>query len=207
MKNKLVSLAVAMIVILSACAPQGTPTVNPQDVQHTAEAAAQTMVAGTQAAIPTITSIPTETSTPLPTVTSIPSSTSTSDPSLVNTPTAVPTLIQQQPTASPASDTAVTDCNKPLTSWAGPTVHFSISNETRPQGTVILSLYVVTPLGECGYLVDLSQGPAGSYSAGAFVDGRQSFRVFGSFAVQGGNWDIIIRNEKIIAQGSCYPDC
>jgi hypothetical protein len=198
------SIAVAAILVLGACAPQATPTVNPLDVQHTAEAAAFTMVAETQAAIPTNTPVPptaTETSTPPPTLTA------TVDPSIVDTPTAIPTLIPQQPTTSSASGTTVDSCNKTLTEWQGTTVTFNIVNETRPQGTVVLSLYVVTPLGECGYLADLSQGPAGAYSAGAFVDGRQSFKVFGGFTVQAGNWDIIIRNDRIIAQGSCYPHC
>lgn len=206
MKNKVMPIAVAAILILSACAPQATPTANPLDVQRTAEAAASTMVAQTQAAIPTNTPLPTETATPLATLTPVASLTLTSDPFAVNTPTGIPTLIAQQPTAS-SGDTAVDTCNKLLTEWQGTTVNFNVVNETRPQGTIVLSLYVVTPLGECGYLADLSQGPAGTYSAGAFVDGRQSFKVFGGFTAQGGNWDIIIRNDRIIAQGGCYPNC
>lgn len=201
MNSKVLLIALAAILILGACAPQATPTSNPQDVQHTAEAAAFTMVAETQAAIPTNTPVPptaAETATPLPTVTSI--ATSTSDPFLVNTPTGIPTLILQQPTASSNGENAVESCNKTLTEWHVATSYFNIVNETRPQGTVILSLYVVTPQGECGYLGDLSRGPIGTYSAGAFVDGRQSFKVFGSFVIQEGNWNIIIRNNEIIAR-------
>ena len=207
MNSKVMSIAAVAILILSACAPNATPTTNPLDVQHTAEAAAVTMVAETQAAIPTNTPLPTATFTPLATLTAIPSLTLTSDPSIVETPTGIPTQSLPQPTATSGSGSQANDCNKPLTSWSGPTVSFGVINETRPQGRIVLSLYVVTPTGECGYLVDLSQGPAGSYSAGAFVDGRQSFRVFGGFVVQGGSWDIIIRNDKIIAQGGCYPNC
>jgi hypothetical protein len=207
MKSKVLSIVVAALLLLSACAPQATPTANPLDVQHTAEAAALTMVAQTQAAIPTNTPFPTETATPLPSPTPIASLTLTSDPFAVNTPTGIPTLFAQQPTATSSGDTAAETCNKTLTEWQGITVNFNVVNETRPQGTVVLSLYVVTPLGECGYLADVTQGPAGTYSAGAFVDGRQSFKVFGGFTVQGGNWDIVIRNDRITAQGGCYPHC
>jgi hypothetical protein len=207
MKNKVISIAAGMILIFSACAPQATPTANPVDVQKTAAAAAYTMVAQTQAAVPTSTPIPTDTATPLPTLTPVASLTLTSDPFAVNTPTGIPTLVLQQPTTPSSSGTTTDTCNKTLTEWDGPTVTFSIVNETRPQGTIVVSLYVVTPLGECGYLADLSQGPAGTYSVGAFVDGRQSFKVFGGFTAQAGNWDIIIRNDRIIAQGSCYPNC
>ena len=201
MKNKVISIAIIAILMLGACAPQATPTTNPLDVQHTAEAAAFTMVAETQASIPSNTPVPTETSTPVPTVTSIASPTLTSDPSIVNTPTGIPTLILQQPTTSSGSgETTVDTCNKTLTEWQGPTATFDIVNDTRPQGTVVLSLYVVTPMGECGYLGDLSRGPVGTYSAGAFVDGPESFKVFGGFYIQEGNWRIIIRNSEIVAQ-------
>lgn len=208
MKNKVISIVVVSMLLLGACAPQATPTTNPMDVQHTAEAAAFTMVAQTQAAIPTNTPVPPtaiESPTSLPTLTPITSPTSTGDPSIVSTPTGIPTLIPQQPTTD--SGTTVDNCNKALTSWDVPTANFNIVNETRPQGTIVLSLYVVTARGECGYLADLSQGPVGSYSAGAFVDGRQSFKVFGGFQIQEGNWDIVIRNDKILALGGCYPSC
>jgi hypothetical protein len=202
MKQKALSLGLLLILSMSACAPQAAPTMEPLDVQHTAEAAAFTMVAQTQASIPTITSIPpTETAspTPPPTLTSLPSP--TGDPALA-TATLLPTSAPQQSSGSTADD-----CNKPLTAWDGPSANFSIFNETRPQGTIVLSLHVTTPRGECGYLTDLSSGPVGSYSAGAFVDGEKDFKVFGGFYIQEGNWKIVVRNDKIMAQGSCYPNC
>lgn len=204
MNSKVVLIALVAVLTLGACAPQAAPTTNPQDVQHTAEAAAFTMVAETQASIPTNTPVPPtplETATQVATVTPIVSPTLTSDPFLVSTPTGIPTLMPQQPTASSNSgESAVDTCNKILTEWHGPTANFNIVNETRPQGTVVLSLYVVTPQGECGYLADLSRGPIGTYSAGAFVDGRQSFKVFGGFYIQEGNWDIVIGNNEISAR-------
>jgi hypothetical protein len=210
MKYKVISIAAIAVLLLGACAPQATPTTNPMDVQHTAEAAAFTMVAQTQAAIPTNTPVPPTplaSPTSLPTLTLVASPTPIGDTVIVNTPTGIPTLIPQQPTTASQSGTTVDNCNKPLTAWDGPTANFNVVNETRPEGTVVLSLYVVTALGECGYLADLSQGPVGMYSAGAFVDGRQSFKVFGGFSINEGNWDIVIRNDKIIAVGGCYPNC
>ena len=66
--KKLITISMLVAVLLTACGPKATPTMNPADVQATAFAAASTMVALTQAAIPTATPIPpTETPVPLPT--------------------------------------------------------------------------------------------------------------------------------------------
>ncbi len=206
MKNKIVIMAVVLILILAACAPQATPTMSPLDVQHTAEAAAFTMVAETQAAVPTNTTVPpteTESPTALPTLTSIPSPTLDA---LLITPTSIPTLAPL-PTATSNAATSFENCQKTLSSWQVPTANFTITNETKPQGKITLSLWVQTELGECGYLADQSHGPVGSYSAAAFVDGKKSFKVFGGFYIKEGNWAIIVRNDSIIAQGSCYPKC
>jgi len=211
MKSILSVAGVVFILLVSACAPQAAPTTNPLDIQHTAEAAAFTVVAQTQEAQPTNTAIPptaTSTQTPLPTLTAPP--TQTVDPSLP-TATGLPTIAATSAaTAVPVVDSSGSTadaCNKPLTSWKGPTATFTIKNETKPQGEIVLSLYVVTPLGECGYLTDLSKGPVGTYSAGAFVNGKKNFKVFGGFTVQEGSWKIAVRNDKILAMGSCYPNC
>ena len=200
MKEKVLTLSVLLTLFISACAPKAAPTMNPADVQHTAEAAAFTMVAQTEQSNPTNTPEP-PTATASPTVpstlTSIP--TLTVDASLI-TATGIPT------SAPPVASTEA-NCNKALTAWQGPTANFSIVNETRPQGQIILSLYVVTELGECGYLTDLSRGPVGMYSAGAFVEGKKDFKVFGGFRITEGNWKITVRNDKIVALGSCYPGC
>ena len=211
MKRNLSIVGMALILLVSACSPQATPTMNPLDVQHTAEAAAFTVVAQTQEAQPTNTPLPptaTLTLTSPPTLTAIP--TQTLDPSLP-TSTGLPTIASTSAaTSAPVVDSSGSTadaCNKPLTSWKGPTATFTIKNVTKPQGEIVLSLYVVTPLGECGYLTDLSRGPVGSYSAGAFVNGPKNFKVFGGFQVQEGSWKIAIRNDKILAMGSCYPNC
>src|SRR5215216_6790237 len=208
MKHKVLILGSILILLIGACAPQAVATANSADVQHTAEAAAFTMVAQTQQAIPTNTPIPpTEAAspTPLSTLTSIPSP--TTDP-LLASPTATGSAGSLPTLPAATSDTSDADnCNKALTAWEGPSASFSVVNETRPRGTIILSLFVRTELGECGYLTDLSRGPVGQYSAGAFVEGRQDFKVFGGFHITEGSWKITVRNDKIIALGSCYPGC
>ncbi len=224
MKRNLSIVGVALILLVSACSPQAAPTMNSQDVQHTAEAAAFTVVAQTQKAQPTNTLLPptaTVTLTPMPTLTAIPNLTAnpTLATSSANRPPndrrnpAAPSISTSVQTSRPTSVSVDTsgssadDCNKPLTSWKGPTATFTIKNETKPQGDIVLSLYVVTPQGECGYLTDVSHGPAGLYSAGAFVNGKKNFKVFGGFHIQEGSWKITVRNDKIIAMGSCYPNC
>jgi hypothetical protein len=149
-----------------------------------------------------------------PTNTPIPP-TATASPTLPATLTSIPTLTvdvsqitaTNLPTSAPPAASTEANCNKALTAWQGPTANFSVVNETRPQGQIILSLYVVTELGECGYLTDLSRGPVGMYSAGAFVEGKKDFKVFGGFRITEGNWKITVRNDKIVALGSCYPGC
>jgi len=202
MKQNALTLSVALVLLLSACTAQAVPTVNSSDVQHTAEAAAFTKVAQTEEAIPTDTpNLPTETGSPTTRVTFTPDVTLTADP-LLSTATGRSTVVSMNTSAATEAN-----CNKPLTTWQGPTASFTIVNETKPKGTIILSLYVVTELGECGYLTDLSRGPAGLYSAGAFVEGRRDFKVFGGFRVRDGNYKITVRNDKIVALGSCYPGC
>jgi hypothetical protein len=213
-------MGVVFILLVSACGPQGAPTADPVDIQHTAEAAALTMVAETQASVPSATPIPpTETasptlppsSTPLSLPTSgTPGSIPTGASTSIATQQALPT--QAPPTTSSGSGGGGTQdvCNQPLTSWQGPTASFSIANQTQPQGTIVLSMYVVTELGQCGYLIitgDSFSGPIGNYSAGAFITGRQNFKAFGSFRITEGNWSIVVKNDSIEARGGCYPNC
>jgi hypothetical protein len=209
MKRNLSIVGAGLFLLASACSPQAAPTMNSQDIQHTAEAAAFTVVAQTQEAQPTNTLLPptaTVTSTSLPTLTALPSL--TLDPSLptaAGLPTIATTATSLSFATSAPIDTSgstTDDCEKPLTSWEGPTATFTIKNETKPQGEVILSLHVVSPRGDCGYLTDLSRGPTGAYSAGAFVNGQKNFKVFGSFPIEEGNWKIIVTNDKIYVMGS-----
>lgn len=210
-------------LLVSACSPQGTPTAAPVDIQHTAEAAALTMVAETQAAVPTATPVPpTNTASPTlpPSSTPLPLPTS-GTPGTLTVPTGAPAtsttlsagFTQQAPQSQPTSSSGggtQDNCNQPLTAWQGPTANFSISNQTKPEGTIVLSMYVVTDLGQCGYLIitgNSFSGPIGNYSAGAFITGKQNFKAFGSFRITEGNWTIVIKNDSIEARGGCYPNC
>lgn len=192
-----------LCLALTACGGEpAAPTLSSADVGATAQAAAFTMIAETQASIPTDTPLPptaTFTSTPLPTDTPIP--TATVDPSL---PTATFTLAPQS--SAPTQD----PCNKILSQWEVPTLKILIANETQPKGNLVLSLYVTTALGECGFIPVTGgsfSAPEGYYSAAAYVDGEKDFKVFGGFLLTGGSWTIIVRNEQIVAKGGCYPNC
>ena len=137
--KKLITILLASIFLLSACGPEPEPTMSAADVQGTAVAAAWTMVAETQAAIPTATPIP-PTETPLPTA--------------LPTNTIAPLEFQPkplvvQPTATTAS--SANECDKPLRSDPpGPHAPILIINETK--APINVSLYLEkTVFGECGY--------------------------------------------------------
>ncbi len=203
MTRKIFIVGMILCFALSACGGEpAAPTLSSADVGATAQAAALTMIANTQAAIPTNTPLPptaTFTSTPLPTETA--TSTPTVDPSL---PTATFTLAPQS--SGPTQD----PCNQPLTQWKVPTLKILITNETQPQGKIILALSAKTAFGECGYLPVYGSslsGPEGNYSAFAWVEGKKKFTVSGSFLLTGGSWTIIVRNDTIVAKGGCYPNC
>lgn len=213
MKRNVLITGVALILLASACAPQAAPTANPADVQGTAQAAAFTMVAQTQQALPTATPVPataTPTSAPptntppsLPTLSTLGTQGAQVTPG-AGLPTALPTFTAQPQQPSSGSSSNQDICNQPLTSWQGPTANFSIVNQTRPQGTIILSMYVQTLFNQCGYLIitgDSFSGPIGDYSAGAFITGKQNLKAFGSFRITEGNWKIVVRNDSILAQG------
>lgn len=134
--KKIIPILVLLAVLLTACGPQGTPTLAPAEVEGTAVAAAWTMVAMTQLAIPTATPVPpteTPSPTPLPTFTPLP----------------LPTLELSVPTAT---QKAAGTCEGPLNvAEAGPQSNIRIENETG--GTVTLSLHLSTNLhGQCGFL-------------------------------------------------------
>jgi hypothetical protein len=117
MTKKLLPILAALAIFLAACGPQGTPTLSPEEVQGTAVAAAWTMVAMTQEAIPTNTPVPpteTPSPTPLPTFTPLP----------------LPTQELVVPTATTASSSGG-NCNGPINMGeAGPTSRVRIENET-----------------------------------------------------------------------------
>ena len=139
MFRKIFPVLLALAIFLTACGPQGTPTMSAEDVQGTAVSSAWTMVAMTQLAIPTNTPTETPSPTPLPTFTPLPS------PTLESTPLALPT-------ATTASASGSDNCVKPLNiGAAGPQSEVRFENQT--EGTVTLSLNLSTnAFGECGSL-------------------------------------------------------
>lgn len=204
MNKPLWAFLIILALLISACGAQPSePSINDEDIQLTSVAEAFTIVAETQASIPTFTLIPpTETlvPTPLPTDTPVPSPT-------IDSLLATETFI---PSSTPQSEASVDPCNQPLTSWQGPSTSIAIAYDYSPQSKddkVVVSLWVMTDLGECGYLYDLSTGPVGQYSAAAYVDGKKDFKVFGGFRLSEGSWKLVIRNNSIVALGGCYPNC
>jgi hypothetical protein len=162
MLKKIFPVVVLLAIVLTACGPQGTPTPSPEEVQGTAEAAAWTMVAMTQEAIPTNTPVPpteTPSPTPLPTFTALPE----------------PTLEIALPTATSQPQG---NCEGPLNvAQAGPQSNIRIENETG--GTVTLSLWLSgNAFGQCGFLTyNLAKNqkltvsiPKGNYYAFALID-------------------------------------
>jgi hypothetical protein len=137
--KKLLIITLASILLLSACGPEPEPTMSAADVQGTAVAAAWTMVAETQAAIPTATPIP---------------PTETPSPTLMPTNTVAPLVLPSQPAAvqpTPTTASSASECDKPLASNPdGPTAPIKIINQTKAAVNVSLWLEK-TVFGECGY--------------------------------------------------------
>lgn len=190
--------AVVMSLILSACTA-AAPTVDPLQVQASAVAGANTMVALTQAAIPTATPIP---PTPLPSPTAPPSPTSQ----------ALPTLSTDgSPTVEPTSGNTGTDpCNAPMSSSpTGPLTTLKIDNGTKAPVTVSIYLYK-TKFGECGYRgynlgpldsVYLTDLPQGCYSAFALVnDPKKPSKAFSTQLMCPNNddkWTMVVQADVI----------
>ena len=128
-------------MFINACgAPAATPTTNAVDIQNTALAAALTIIAQTQAAVPTPTPIPpteTPTETPLPTDTPI------ALPTSAITATLVPTISAGG--GDPCATRVLASAPNGL-----PTI-IRINNTTRVSVTVSLYLNETAAHGECGY--------------------------------------------------------
>ena len=138
----ILTVLVAALLLITACgAEPPPPTMNAVDVQNTAVAAAFTMVAQTQAAIPTATPLPpteTPTQTPLPT----------------DTPVALPTLnVTFTSTTAPVSNnTGVDPCTtRVLAPKQGRETIIRVVNTTNVAVTVSMYLNETASHGECGY--------------------------------------------------------
>ena len=142
MKNfKLFTVLSILVMIVSACGAEPLPTVSAADVQLTAVAAAFTIVAETQAAIPT--------ATPLP-----PTSTPTQTPAVTDTPVSLPTIAGSPTVASaPTTASGGDPCATRVLSYSprGRETIIRIVNETRAPVTVSIYLNETAGAGECGY--------------------------------------------------------
>lgn len=200
-KNRLKILSSIIALLMAACAPQAAPTINPVDVQNTAMAAAFTMVAETQAAIPTATiPPPTETPTQTPLPTNTPLTTLTLATS-VTTSVAVAAS-----TSTPGGDY----CQTRILSWSpkGRPATIHIINSNRAAITVSLFLNETADHFECGYRVyeigsrsdvfitDLVQG---CYTLWAFNnDQRTPVNAFGSGCINNPDkWTIEITQDRV----------
>lgn len=190
MFNRIIPVLLGLTILLTACGPQGTPTMAPADVQNTAVAAAWTMVAATQQAIPTATALPpTETAspTPLPTFTPLP----------------LPTLSGLPPTATQPASVSSDPCMGPLNvSEAGPTVRMRIENDSGGTINLSLTMYQKNAFGQCGALsyanikkntTKVIELPKGFWFAYAWVSlpNGSSSTASGSFELRVGDEDLL----------------
>ncbi len=183
-------MLLAAATFLAACGPEPAPTLSAADVQSTAIAAAWTMVAATQQAIPTNTPIP---------------PTNTPSPTLPATATPFPTFAQLTPPSPTIAAGDPNNCNKPLNMGeAGPKKRLRIENNSG--GTSLnLSLGIWTPnlFGQCGYLSwsnkpgywkEIVEIPSGSWYAYAWITLKQgSSESSGSFVLGPSKSDDILR--------------
>src|SRR5215211_5178525 len=136
------TLVLTIMLIASACGAQPTPppTVDAVALQSTAAAVALTMIAETQAAIPTATPIPpteTPTNTPLPTLTVPP------------LPASGTTFTPMPNSKSGAGDPCINQV-LPAT-LVGDPVRIRINNSTKVAVSFSIYLNQITPEGKCGY--------------------------------------------------------
>jgi len=191
------SLFLIMAILLSACGTATTPTIAPVDVQNTAMAAALTILAETQASIPTNTLVP---PTETPTETLVPTETPVILPSLEATPTSTQVAGSGDP------------CNAPLQSISGGNpAKIKIENDSG--APITLSLYLnKTPFGDCGYrgysigkagsilITDLIQG---CYNVSVFVnDPKKPTKSFGYGCINNPDkWTFFVTRESVTLQG------
>jgi hypothetical protein len=197
-------VTIVMVIILSACGSSAPPTMSSADIQGTAVAAAWTIVAMTQAAIPTNTPIPpTETPSPTPQPTFTPLTLPTS---------AFPTL----GTGATAAGAATVDlCNLPVAAGA-PGHKAKVQFQNKSNGNVNLAFGLMRPtdFGECGtyhFTFSKTESPvvevlAGCYWAYAWVTGKKPSTAVNiyEFCITpsgGQKWFIAIKPDVIVWGG------
>jgi len=129
--------ALVTALIVSACGATAEPTIDPADMQSTAVDAALTILAETQAALPTVTPSPTATvtQTPEPTNTFIPLPTESDGA----------TLVPSTSTQDPCINTLLPE------SLTGEKIRIRIDNPTKADIMVSVNLHSGNPQSVCGY--------------------------------------------------------
>ncbi|MFT3895926.1 MAG: hypothetical protein QM730_30285 [Anaerolineales bacterium] len=175
MNKKVILLGAIIALLISACGAgePPVPTTDPNSIVATAQAAAFTMIAQTQAAIPTATFTETPTATPVSTDTPIPS------PTLAATLAALPTA-----TTGSSVNANGDPCYHPIEVGAGgPNSVLRIKNKTKGLITVFIYLYKPNAFGECGYMgFDVYKGesqtitsmPRGYFAVSAYTNNRKN---------------------------------
>lgn len=130
-----------LVMLLQACAP-AVPTIDPAQIQASAIAAANTMIAQTQAAMPTDTPVP---QTPLPSATPLP---------LPTLPALLPTVSAlASPTPVSSSGGGTDNCNHPLdVAASGAKASLLIRNDTNGPVNFSMGLARKNSFGQCGYM-------------------------------------------------------
>ena len=137
------TVSIVTVLMLGACGAQApaVPTSDPLSVQNTAVAAAFTIVAQTQAAIPTATLLP-------------PTDTPTATAQATDTPLPVPTSLALASTSAPASTASSGGdpcATRILSAPKGPSTIIRIANTTKSNVTVSLYLNEEAGKGVCGW--------------------------------------------------------
>jgi hypothetical protein len=137
---------VVIALLISACGAPAAPTLQAVDVQNTAVAAAFTVVAQTQAAIPTNTPLPPTdppTQTPLPTETPLPLPTSAT---VISSPTTA--AVSNNNNSGGGTDPCAT---RVLSAPEGKETTIRIVNTTKLAVTLSIYLNETASKGACGY--------------------------------------------------------
>ncbi len=180
-------IASILILVLSACGAQATPTIDPAQVQDTAVAAAGTMIAETQTAMPT----PTMTDTPEPSATPSPS------PTAIGTAPTDMSLVPSTPTSTGADPCKGPISANPGTAGAAGKVsggsNIKIVNGTK--APITFSLYLaMNKAGQCGW-ASYQIAPAQS----VLISNTLPYGCYSEYAM--------INDPKKPSQVSHGPDC
>jgi len=176
MIKKIIPVLAVLAIFITACGPQGTPTLAPAEVEGTAVSAAWTVVAMTQLAIPTATPVPpteTPSPTPLPTFTPLP------------LPATQETIILPTATQQAAGSSGGTCDGIMNVAEAGPKSNIRVENETG--GTVTFSLWLGTPnaFGQCGFIPGITPLAKGEKRVISIPKGE--FYAYALIALPGGS--------------------